>query len=82
MERKIHLVVKSSGCDLYKEGDCIYFDGPRINKEKSANLCLPALSALFPFIYAARKGSMKTSTLQCPNCRESVEFILQKTEEG
>ncbi|MCY1715134.1 TIGR04076 family protein [Caproiciproducens galactitolivorans] len=76
-ENKIKLVVVQSNCPLYKEGDSIYFDGALIDKEKSGNLCMTALSAVFPFVYAARKGVVKESSLQCPDCRESVEFSIQ-----
>lgn len=36
---KVKLVVVKSGCELYKTGDEIVFDGPVIQKEKSSALC-------------------------------------------
>lgn len=79
-ENKIKLIVAESSCPLYKEGDSIYFDGPLIDKERSGNLCMTALSAVFPFVYAARKGIVKDSLLQCPDCREGVKFIIKVDE--
>lgn len=84
--KKIKLVVKSSKCDYYREGDEIHLDGALIQKEKSANLCLTALSAIFPFVYAARKGVTKEQmgfeelTFQCPDCPERVMFSIEDDE--
>ena len=36
-----------------------------------------ALNAIFPFVYAARKGVLKETPVQCPDCEEHVEFMLQ-----
>lgn len=58
-------------------GDAIYFDGPLLDKAKSGNLCMMALNAIFPFVYAARKGVMKETPVQCPDCAEHVEFVLE-----
>lgn len=52
--KKVKLVVVESHCDLYKEGDEIVFDGPVINKEKSGALCMTALQALYPYVFAGR----------------------------
>lgn len=81
-EYKIKLVVKSSKCDLYKVGDEIYIEGALLNKEKSANVCLTAINAFYPFIYAARKRvtaaqmGFEELTFQCPDCQEKVEFTI------
>ncbi len=86
-EYKIKLVVKSSKCALYKEGDEIYIDGALLNKEKSANVCLTAINAFYPFIYAARKRVIASEmgfdqlTFQCPDCPETVEFTIVQYEE-
>jgi uncharacterized repeat protein (TIGR04076 family) len=77
---KIKLVVRKSNCPLYKEGDSICFDGAIIDKEKSGNICMTALNAVFPFIYAARKGIIREGPLQCPDCKESVEFVIEKLD--
>lgn len=85
-EKKIKLVVKSSKCDYYREGDEICLEGALIQKEKSANLCLTALSAIFPFVYAARKGVTKEQmgfeelTFQCPDGPERVMFSIECDE--
>lgn len=76
-ENKIELVVVKSGCSFYKEGDRITFNGALIEKEKSGNLCMMALNAVFPFVYAARKGIVKEGTLQCPDCNGCVEFVIE-----
>ncbi len=76
-ENKIKLVVTKSNCSSYQEGDTIYFNGPLIDKEKSANLCAMALNAVFPFVYAARKGIVRETSIQCPDCKEKVEFVIE-----
>ncbi len=81
-EYKIKLVVKSSNCHLYKAGDEIYIDGAVLDKEKSANVCLTAINAFYPFIYATRKRVTKEEmgfedlTFQCPDCPETVKFTI------
>ena len=77
---KIKLVVKKSSCSAYREGDVVYFENALINKEKSANICPMAISAVFPFVYAARKGIVRETPIQCPDCKESVEFIIEVDE--
>ena len=79
--KKVKLVVKSSKCHLYQPGDEIYFDESVINKEKSGALCMTALNALYPFVFAGRKGVVWEETLQCTDCAESVEFVLQEVQE-
>ena len=82
MEKNVKIVVKSSKCDMYKPGDEIYLDKSFINKEKSANICLTAISAIYPFVYAARKGvtgeqmGFPDLTFQCPDCPDVVEFTI------
>jgi len=78
MEQKVKLVVEASGCSCYQIGDEIIFDGPLLDKEKSGKLCMMALNALFPFVYAARKGVVTDHPLQCPDCAEKVTFRIQK----
>jgi len=77
-ENKIKAVVVRSGCPLYAVGDAVYFDGPLLDKEKSGNLCMMALNAIFPFVYAARKGVIKDTPVQCPDCEEHVEFMIRR----
>ncbi len=81
-EAKVKIVVKSSKCHHYQAGDVIYVDGPLVDKERSANICLTAMSAIYPFIYAARKNVDREGmgfdelTFQCPDGPETVEFTL------
>lgn len=78
IEQKIKLVVEASGCPCYAPGDEVIFDGPLLDKEKSGNFCMMALSAVFPFVYAARKGVITDAPLQCPDCDEKVTFRIEK----
>ncbi|HWQ78958.1 MAG TPA: TIGR04076 family protein [Anaerovoracaceae bacterium] len=87
-EKKIKLVVKSSKCCSYKPGDAIYIERSIVDKEKSANICLTALTAIYPFIYAARKHvtleqmGFSEMCFQCPDIDETVRFeIIQYEEE-
>ena len=86
-EAKIKIVVKSSKCDHYKPGDVIYLDGPIVDMKKSAPVCLTAMSALMPFIYAARKRvtleqmGFSSMTFQCPDIDEMVEFEIVQYDE-
>lgn len=85
-EYKIKLIVKTSKCDLYKPGDEIYIDGAILDKDKSANVCLTAINAMYPFIYAARKRVTAVQmgfdelTFQCPDCPDKVEFTIVQYE--
>lgn len=79
--KKVKLVVKSSKCHLYQPGDEIHFDESEINKDKSGKLCMTALNAVYPFVFAGRKGFVWGETLQCTDCAESVEFELQEVQE-
>lgn len=74
--KKVKLVVVESHCDLYKEGDEIVFDGPVVNKEKSDALCMTALQALYPYVFAGRQGALWPSDIQCPDCDEGVVFRI------
>ena len=53
---KVKITVMESGCPRYQSGDSIYFNGAFIETEKSAALCMVALNAIYPFVYAARRG--------------------------
>lgn len=81
-EKKVKVVVRSSNCCHYKQGDTIYFDHSMIDKERSGNLCMTALISIYQFIYAARKGitaeQMNFSELcfQCPDIDEAVKFEI------
>ena len=77
MSERVRVIVTASGCPSYKAGDQIVFDGPDLNKEESGTLCMTALNALYPFVFAARKGFVWDSPIQCPDCGESVTFVLE-----
>ena len=80
-DHKVKVTVLESGCPRYKPGDEIYFNGAFIDKERSAALCMVALSAIYPFAYAARRGgSVKPSPVQCPDCGEAVKFLVQRLD--
>ena len=81
-ENKIKAVVVRSGCPLYAVGDAVDFDGPLLDKAKSGKLCMMALNAIFPFVYAARKGVLKDTPVQCPDCEEHVEFMIRRVIPG
>ena len=75
------LTVVESSCPFYKPGDKIYFDGALLNKEKSDAVCMVAVNALYPFVYAARRGgSVKPTLIQCPDCDECVKFTVARLD--
>lgn len=76
---KVKVTVLESNCGYYKSGDEIYFKGAMIDAEKSASLCMVALNAIYPFVYAARRGgSVKETPIQCPDCSEVVKFQVER----
>mgnify|MGYP003591878137 CR=1 FL=1 len=81
-EKKIKVVVKSSKCGAYKPGDTIYINRSMVDKERSASICLTALTAIYPFIYAARKHvtleqmGFSEMCFACPDIDEMVEFYI------
>ena len=80
-DHKTKIVVLESGCPHYQAGDEIYFSGAFIEKEKSAELCAVALNAVYPFVYAARRGgSVKPTPVECPDCGESVVFQVMRLD--
>lgn len=80
-DHKVKLIVLSSDCPRYNEGDEIFFEGAFIDTEKSAALCMVALNAVYPFVYAARRGgSVKPGPVQCPDCGECVTFKVERLD--
>ena len=74
-------VVLESNCPKYAPGDAIVFEGAFVDKNKSGELCMVALSAIYPFLYAARRGgSVKDGPVQCPDCGECVKFRLERLD--
>lgn len=86
-EKKVKITVKSSTCEVYKPGDEIYIDRFLVEKERSGPICLTALQAIYPFIYAARKGvtleqmGYSEMSFQCPDCDETAVFTLTPYED-
>lgn len=80
-DHKVKVTVVESGCARYKAGDEIYFEGAFIDKEKSSDLCMVALNAIYPFVYAARRGgSVREHPAQCPDCAECVKFKVERLD--
>lgn len=80
-EHKVKITVLKSACPKYTAGDEVYFEGAFIDKVKSAELCMVALNAVYPFIYAARRGgSVKPTPVQCPDCGECVTFQVERLD--
>lgn len=87
-EKKVRIEVQSSECIHYKHGDKITIDGPLLDFERSDKVCVTALLAIYPFIFALRKGvspealGFKDKVLvQCPdNCAPVVFKLDQFTE--
>lgn len=86
-DKNIKLVIKESTCDIYEPGDEIYIEKYLVNKEKSGPVCLTALQAIYPFIYAARKGvtlkqmGYSEMSFQCPDCDETAVFSIETYED-
>ncbi len=55
-DKEVQIEVTQCDCDLMKKGDCIYLKGPMIDKEKSENICVTALTAIYPWVMTARFG--------------------------
>lgn len=54
-EDKIKIEVLNSQCKLYKPGDQIIIDGPLIDFDKSSNVCVTALNAMYPFVFCPQE---------------------------
>ncbi len=77
----VRAVVLESGCPSYAPGDVIRFHGAFVDKEHSGALCMVALNAIYPFVYAARRGgSVKDGPVQCPDCSECVRFRIERLD--
>ena len=78
VDKKVKVTVVESLCPKYSVGDELFFEGSMLNKEKSANVCMVALNAIYPFIYAFRRGgSLKKGPYQCTDCAERVIFEIE-----
>ena len=84
MENVVIEVIESK-CGHYTVGDRIYIKDALIDKENSSEVCVMALQAFFPFIYAIRKGVTPDQMgfgekliVQCPDYCDSVVFEIRK----
>lgn len=83
MDYKVKATVLESGCGYYSIGDEICFNGPLVETDKDIKLCMVALNAIYPFVYAARRGGMvKETPVQCPDCCEAVKFQIERMGES
>jgi len=80
-DKKVKIVVMNSTCDHMKSGDTIYLNGPLIDTEKSAPMCLTALVGIYPWVMTCRFGIMSQTLewnngyrLWCPE--KAVEFSI------
>ncbi len=80
-DNKVKVTVIESHCPKYKEGDVIRFVGSEIDKEHSDRICMVAMNALYPFIYAFRRGGkLRNGPYQCTDCGETVKFTVEIDE--
>ncbi|SEA09679.1 TIGR04076 family protein [Pseudobutyrivibrio sp. ACV-2] len=78
VDKKVKVTVVDSLCPQYKVGDELYFEGSMLDKERSANVCMVAMNAIYPFIYAFRRGgNLKHGPYQCTDCGERVIFEIE-----
>lgn len=77
-DNKVKVTVIESMCPKYKEGDVIRFKGSELDKENSDTVCMVAMQAIYPFIYAFRRGgNLKNGPYQCTDCGETVKFTVE-----
>ena len=80
IDNKVKVTVIESKCPKYKVGDVICFEGSMLDKENSDNVCMVAMNAIYPFIYAFRRGGdLKKGPYQCVDCNESVIFEIESS---
>ena len=80
-DRKVKVTVIESHCPRYTAGDTVYFDGSMLDKEKSGKVCMVAMNAIYPFVYAFRRGgNLKNGPYQCTDCNETVKFTIENAD--
>ena len=80
-DNKVKVTVIESHCPKYKAGDVICFEGSLLDKEKSDNVCMVAMNAIYPFVYAFRRGgNLRPGPYQCTDCGETVKFMIESVE--
>lgn len=86
MPYRVTLRVKESrgDCPYYEVGDKITFQGAEIIKDESDNLCLYALSSMFPYITALTRDTPeedwinRKESIQCPDDARPVIFQVER----
>ncbi len=80
-DNKVKFTVVESHCPKYKPGDVIRFIGSELDKDNSDRVCMVAMQAIYPFIYAFRRGgNLKSGPYQCTDCGETVVFNIEIEE--
>ncbi|WP_158588947.1 TIGR04076 family protein [Butyrivibrio sp. XB500-5] len=80
-DNKVKVTVVESHCPKYKPGDIIRFIGSELDKDNSDRVCMVAMQAIYPFIYAFRRGgNLKSGPYQCTDCGETVVFNIEIEE--
>ena len=52
-----------------------------LDKENSDNVCMVAMNAIYPFVYAFRRGgNLKNGPYQCTDCGETVKFTIETVD--
>jgi uncharacterized repeat protein (TIGR04076 family) len=54
--RRVQIKVVRSECPLMKEGESVYLNGAVLDNERSGQVCVTALTGIYPWIMAARFG--------------------------
>ena len=80
-DREVKIVVTHSECDLVKEGDTAFLKGAIMDTQRSSPMCITALVAIYPWVFASRFG-ITSETLEWDNgyrvwCPEKlVEYTI------
>ena len=77
-DHPVRAVVLQSNCPRYQVGDIVVFEGAFVDKEKSAALCMVALNAIYPFVYAARRGGSAKSMRTARNAMARARLRLRR----
>ncbi|HOO89240.1 MAG TPA: TIGR04076 family protein [Syntrophales bacterium] len=54
--KNVKIEVIRSECDVMKNGDSVYLNGPILDGKKSGPVCVTALLSIYPWIMSARFG--------------------------
>jgi len=79
--KEVKIAVINSNCDKLKIGDAVYLNGPFIDMQRSASMCLTALVGIYPWVMTSRFG-IESENLDwdegyrvwCPE--KAVEFCI------